>query len=268
MINFKNIFSILGFGSFGVLCALLSVHCAMGATDAFDFENFAIVDSGDVDISAAPVSMNMNASSVNVGAFDIAGAYLGMPFDEAYTLYYRDSSLYGPREVDSIIYTIARDWKFNLDYECREQGIYAPTELEKCINTLAKDRGLLYASEMHVIRRETGETITIYFTSNATENLAWRVVYNNDVNDIPGDDEKFEDQRQKKILAFWQGVLEKYGAPNGGSDQWLTSGNAYDPMMTAYYGALDLVDQGRNAADAAKNVTDSTTNFRAKPYAF
>jgi len=38
--------------------------------------------------------------------------------------------------------------------------------------------------------------------------------------------------------------------------------------MTAYYGALDLVDQGRNATDQAKNVNDARENFKAKPYAF
>jgi hypothetical protein len=83
-----------------------------------------------------------------------------------------------------------------------------------------------------------------------------------------GDGDKFEDQRQKKILSFWAGVLDKYGAPNSGTDKWISSNNAYDPMMTAYYGALELVDNGRNANDAAKNVIDSRINFPAKAYAF
>jgi hypothetical protein len=117
-------------------------------------------------------------------------------------------------------------------------------------------------------RQETGEKVEVYFTSNATENVVWRVIYKNDVNEVEGNNEKFENQRQKKILAFWQGVLDKYGAPNSSSDKWLSTGNAYDPMMTAYYGSLDLVDMGHNASDAAKNVNDAHENFRAKPYAF
>ena len=93
-------------------------------------------------------------------------------------------------------------------------------------------------------------------------------MYNNDANDLEGADEKFENQRRKKILVFWQNVLDKYGAPNAGTDKWVSTTNAYDPMMTAYYGALDLVDNGRYASDAAKNVQDARNNFQAKPYAF
>lgn len=212
--------------------------------------------------------MNMDASVANVAAFDIAGVYLGMPFEDVQTLFFKAKYLYTPRKKNSIIYTMSRDWKYNLDYECRQQDINAPGDLEKCINSLARARGLLYASELHLIRDVTGETIDVYFTSNATENVVWRVVYNNDVNVIEGANEKFENQRQKKILNFWQGILDKYGAPNSGTDKWLSASNAYTPMMTAYYGSLDLVDMGLNAADAAKNVNDARENFKSKPYAF
>ena len=236
--------------------------------DPFDFDNFAIVDSGDADISADAVSINAGASPVGVGSFDIAGAYLGMPFEDVQTLFFKTKGLYAPRAKNSIIYTIPKDWKYNLDYECRQQGIFVPAELEKCINSLAQNRGLLYASQLHLVRENTGETMVLYFTSNATDNLVWRIEYNNDVNELEGAAEKFEDQRQKKILAFWQSVLDKYGAPNSGSDTWLASNNAYDPMMTAYYGSLVLVDNGRNASDAAKNVQQAREFFKPKPYAF
>ena len=158
--------------------------------------------------------------------------------------------------------------KYNLDYECRQQGIYAPADLDQCIKTLARDRGLLYAAELHLLRENTGETIVVYFTSNASDNVVWRVLYNNDVNEIEGDHEKFADQREKKILAFWQAVLDKYGAPNSGTDKWISTTNAYDPVMTAYYGSLDLVDNGLYASDMAKNVQQARENFQSKPYAF
>ena len=38
--------------------------------------------------------------------------------------------------------------------------------------------------------------------------------------------------------------------------------------MKAYYGALDLIDQGRQASDLAKNIQQARENFKAKPYAF
>ena len=112
-----------------------------------------------------------------------------------------------------------KDWKYNLDYECRQQGIVIPADLEKCINSLAQKRGLLYASELHLMRSSTGETIDVYFTSNMTDNKVWRVVYKNDVNEEEAAADKYSDQRDKKILPSWQSDLDKYGAPNSGSDK-------------------------------------------------
>lgn len=251
---------------FGILISALPV--AYADEDSMDFDNFAITDSGDVDITMENVDLNDDSDIANVGGFDIAGIMLGMSFDDVYTIFARDRGLYSPRKKDSVIYSIHQDWKYNLDYECRQQGTVIPAELDKCIKTLARNRGLLYASEFHLVRENTGETIVVYFTSNATDNVVWRVVYNNDVNEIEGDAEKFTKQRENKILAFWQNVLDKYGAPNSGTDKWISSTNSYDPMMTAYYGALDLTDNGRRATDFAKNIQTARENFKAKPYAF
>ena len=259
---------ILGF--FMILC-MTSPAFAAGAlddTDSMDFENFIITDSGGDDINVSSVALNTGATPATVSNFDIAGIMLGMPFDDVHTLFFKTRGLYAPRKEHSIIYSIAQDWKYNLDYECRQNGTVIPAELTKCINSLARNRGLMYASELHLVRENTGETITVYFTSNATDNVVWRVVYNNDVNELEGAADKFENQRQKKILAFWQNVLDKYGAPNSGTDKWVSTTNAYDPMMTAYYVSLDLVDNGRNASDSAKNVQQARDYFQAKPYAF
>lgn len=254
------------------LCFLfaLSLFAVGGVAmaDSFDFDDFAIVDSGDYDITTEPVELNDDADVADVGGFDIAGVMLGMSFDDVETLFLRNKGLYSPRQKNSVIYTIHPDWKYNLDYECRQSGIYVPQELDNCIKSLAQSRGLLYASELHLEREQTGETMVVYFTSNATDNLVWRIVYNNDVNELEGDADKFAKQRENKILAFWQNVLDKYGAPNSGTDKWISSTNSYDPMMTAYYGELDLVDNGRNASDQSLSIRQARENFKSKPYAF
>ena len=236
--------------------------------DGYEDIDYSISDSGDYDINLDNVAINDGMDGRDVAGFDVAGVMLGMNFDDVRDLFFRGYGLYTPRRENSIVYTIHPDWKYNLDYECRQQGVIIPSELEQCINTMAQKRGLLYASEVYLVRENTGEKINIYFTSNATNNLVWRIVYINDVNDLEGSAEKFENQRQKKILAFWQNVLDKYGTPNSGTDKWLTTSNAYDPMLTAYYGGLDLVDYGRNASDQARNVTDAREHFQTKPYAF
>lgn len=251
-----------------IIVSMFVCFASHASGDAFDFDNFAVEDSGDVDITMEDVELNEDADVADVASFDIAGIMLGMSFEDIYTLFFSENGLYAPRAKNAVIYTIHPDWKVNLDYECRTQGTVIPAELEKCVNSLARNRGLLYASEVHLVRENTGETIVVYFTSNATDNQVYRVVYNNDVNDIEGDAEKFSKQRENKILNFWQAVLDKYGAPNSGTDHWISTTNSYDPMLIAYYGALDLVDNGRNASDLAKNIQDARQNFRTKPYAF
>ena len=236
--------------------------------DDLDFDNFAIVDDMDSDMTTESVSLNSGAGVVNVKQFDIAGVMLGMNYDQVNDLFFAGSGLYAPRQKNSVVYTINKEWKYNLDYECRQNNIFVPDQLEKCINSLAKNRGLLYVSEIHLERAFTGETVDIYFTSNATDNLVWKVVYNNDVNQMDGNSEKFENQREKKILAFWQGIVDKYGIPNSDEDKWISSENAYDPMMQAFYGQLVLQDKGLDATDSSENIQKARENFQAKPYAF
>ncbi|MDR1826456.1 MAG: hypothetical protein LBQ49_02065, partial [Rickettsiales bacterium] len=178
------------------------------------------------------VSLNDGAKFADVNEMDISGAMLGMTFQDIQTLFFKTKTLYAPRRNHSIVYTLANDWRYNLDYECRQKNIVAPDKLEKCVLTAAGSRGLLYPAELHLERLSTGETIDIYFTSNATENIVWQIVYKNDANELEGAAEKFANQREKKILAFWQSVLEKYGEPNCEEDKWISSDNSFDPMMT------------------------------------
>ncbi len=247
---------------------IVALTTNVSVADDFSFDAFAIVDDTDNDMSTESVSLNSGASVVNVKHFDIAGVMLGMTYDEISNLFLNDSGLYAPRQKNSVIYTINKEWKYNLDYECRQNNVFVPEQLESCINSLAQNRGLLYVSEVHLERTFTGETVDIYFTSNVTDNVVWKVVYNNDVDTMDGTSEKFENQREKKILAFWQGVIDKYGTPNSGEDKWISSENAYDPMLQALYGQLILVDNGLNAIDSSENIQKARENFQAKPYAF
>lgn len=271
-----------------VISAPVSVQPAFADEDGFDLGDEADLEADDVfadgdnpDItfddggsgdsiggSVGDANLNDGAGLANVKDFDIAGIMLGMPFEDVYSLYYTKSGLYTLRNRNSLVYTIPDDWKYNLDYECRQSGVVQPSKLDKCIRGLARSRGLLYVSELHLERVKTGETIDVYFTSNATDNVVYRVVYGNDADTTEGAAQKFKDQRDKKVLAFWKTVIKKYGAPNSGDDTWITSTNQFEPKMKAYFGGLDLVDEGRHALDAAEASKQSREYFRAKPYAF
>lgn len=248
-----------------ILLMLFCVTPAAALTDVFED---VIIDSEEQDFYLDPVELNDGAASVDVSSFDIAGVLLGMQYEDVHNLFFENKSLYVPTRKNSVIYTIHQDWKDNLDYECRQQNIFVPNELEQCVKSMAKNRGLLYVSEIRLIRENTGETLAIYFTSNATDNRVWRVMYNNDVNVVEGESEKFARQKDKKIMAWWQNVLDKYGAPNSGTDTWISSTNAYDPTMKAYFGSLDMYDMGRHAMDDAENVQRARENFKGKTYFF
>lgn len=250
------------------LCSAFVCTSVSYAEDDMDFDEFAVVDDEGEDMNTESVSLNDGDGPVDVKQFDIAGIMLGMGYEEINNLFFENPSLYAPRRKNSVIYTINQDWKYNLDYECRQNNVFLPEKLEKCIYSLARNRGLLYVSEVHLVRDFTGETIDVYFTSNATDNKVWKVVYNNDVNKVDGPSAVYANQREKKILAFWQSVVSKYGMPNSEEDKWISSENAYDPMMRAYYGQLVLTDKGLNATDSAKNIQAAREKFQAKPYAF
>ena len=260
---------------FLMMMLLVAPVCADDYYDDYvDYSADAELDAAAIETNETEGECRMGGIAINIGSdvapvgnFDIAGIMLGMNFEDV-QLVARETGLYKNRSRDSVVYKIHPDWKYNLDYECRQQKVYAPEKLERCIRTLARARGLLYAGELHLVRDLTGETIDVYFTSNATDNLVWKIVYKNDVNDIEGDNVKFENQKDKKIMKWWQGVLDKYGVPNAESDKWASSDNAFDPLMTAYYGELDLTDCGLFSEDESRNIQQSQDNFAAKPYAF
>jgi hypothetical protein len=272
------------FGFAAIFAIVFSVASSSRAEDFDDpfLDDFDYYDGDDmldgdisdgsagIDLLATPERFALNAgtSFVAVNDFDISGIMLGMPFESVRILFFREAAVYSPASKNSITYSIPKDWRYNLDYECRLQKMVAPKELEKCINTSARKRGFLYPSEIKLERKSTGEKITVNFTSNATNNVVWKISYSNDVNELPGDDEKFSNQREKKILSFWQMILEKYGAPNSGGDRWVSSDNPFDPFMTAGYGELILVDNFLKGEDEVDNIDDSRERFRSKPYSF
>ena len=131
------------------LCAIVvyaNTSVADDLDDSFDFDNFAIENGGDIDIDMDPVSLNDDADLINVNQFDISGIMLGMSYDDVYNLFFNDSGLYAPRKNNSVVYSINDEWKYNLDYECRQNNIFVTDKLNQCINSLARNRGVLYDS--------------------------------------------------------------------------------------------------------------------------
>ena len=66
-----------------------------------EFEDFAVAESSDSDITMKMVELNDGADPVAVGGFDIAGIMLGMPFEDIQALFYKSKGLYVPRKNNS-----------------------------------------------------------------------------------------------------------------------------------------------------------------------
>jgi len=233
------------------------------------FADEIIQTTGDIDLLvAATANLNPGMPMADVMSFDIAGIMLGQDFATVYRTFRDTPQLYQFRARNPVVFSISRDWKVNLDYECRRNRVFAPMALSNCINAIARERGLLYAAQLHLERPATGETITVHFTSNATGNVVWRVIYENDVDNIPGDAEIFHWQRESRVFVWWNAVVEKFGMPNSGNDRWISSSSTFEPMMTVFYGRLDLTDLGLNAYDVSLNFQSARDNFPALPYFF
>ena len=88
--------------------------------DDFDFDDdYSVIETSDedTDVNVDGVSLNSGAGSVDVKHFDIAGVMLGMNYEEIYNLFFNNSSLYAPKKKNSIVYTINKEWNYNLDYD-------------------------------------------------------------------------------------------------------------------------------------------------------
>ena len=109
------------------MCFLVLINATVNFSfadeyDAFyeddDLSEFAIVDDVDNDaddMNLDMVTLNPGADVVNVRQFDIAGIMLGMNYDEINNLFFTNGGLYAPRRNNSIVYTINKDLKYNLD---------------------------------------------------------------------------------------------------------------------------------------------------------
>ena len=83
----------------GFMFAFLMPNFATAVVaNAFDMEDYAIVDSEESDITTDAVVLNMDADAANVSSFDIAGIMLGMSFDDVQTLFFDNRGLYTPRK--------------------------------------------------------------------------------------------------------------------------------------------------------------------------
>jgi len=200
-----------------------------------------------------------------VQAFDIAGITLGATHKYVMEDWLTETE-YKLMKSET---KIPDYFEYNYNYECRRAGNKTPMAIETCIKMYAGKNKKEYVHQMNLKRLKTGEEIEIYFTSNETENVVYKIKYKNDVNELEGIGVAYQYQKQEKIRNFWAATLEKYGQPNLGQQVWASDPtDEKKPVLRAYYGQLVLEHLELFESDIAKSQTEAQLKFKTKKYSF
>ena len=205
-----------------------------------------------------------SALNDRVRYFDIAGVKLSQSYGEV-----KEALKEHKYKLVNIEYNIPTYFSYNYDSICRNRNILIPSNLKACIKGLARKDKMEYVSKVDYKKHDTDESISVYFTSPVTNHKVWKIEYKNNLNEKPGMSENFQYQREERRRAFWYFVLNKYGEPNVGTNQWLLDVNdKNNQSLIAGYGTLTLLNQNQNAFDILEASKDARRNFKYTNYTF
>ena len=204
----------------------------------------------------------------DANGFLLAGVGLGMNTaevediltDQGYTLARVDETL--PPAL-SIAY----------EKDCRlTKKLYIISDIKNCIFDRSKEEETRYIKQMTFERPDTRETMIINFTSLATENIAYRVFYQNKGDSSLNTSAKNMKIKKDRQNEFWDLVFTVYGLPDD-SDKLIwgnenTSylhakmmGSAYDAYLILESNDLQNEDYFKWEDSLAEMKTIKTFNF-------
>ncbi|MHA1575420.1 MAG: hypothetical protein ACTSXL_04705 [Alphaproteobacteria bacterium] len=200
-----------------------------------------------------------------IQSFDIAGISLEAtyPYLKSYIFPKMGYSIIEMKTKIPVLY------KHNYNYSCRQKGAKTPKAIEGCIIGTAQKNKMEYVEKIKLARFKTGEEIEIWFTSNLTEHLVYKVIYRNDVNEIEGIGATYVYQQMEKRKKFWVGIIKKYKRPNIIEEaKWGDPTDPSEPFLQAFYGKLKLEYPALLEKDKVKIATTAEELFETKDYKF
>lgn len=177
----------------------------------------------------------------DVRGFELEGFYLGMTTDEVIQL--ANENRY---KITSSKKAIS---KFRTSYYeslCKSRKIYLPADIRTCINQMSQQNDTTYLSELKISRPKTHEYMEFYFTSPATDNRLWKIVYQNKGDNSLNFTRANTQKKLNRKEAFLNAVYNKFGHPNNAEKFiWGNERDAY--MQIGIYGSnydahITLVD--------------------------
>ena len=172
----------------------------------------------------------------NASVFDISGAMLRMSFQQIDDTLTRRGFRRSMQKMD-----VPNFIRWRNEDKCRASGVVGYERLENCVIKIAKRDKHQYVETAAYAKYDTKETIEIKFTSNFTNNKAYKISYKSEAANITGNSQKAIYLRNIKVYDFWKKINQKYGNPDNRDDViWGLGGNK--PYMQAATGRLVLED--------------------------
>ena len=131
--------------------------------------------------------------------------------------------------------------KWRNEEKCRNSGVVGYERLEACVIQKAKEDKHQYVQHTKYAKYDTKEEIEVFFTSNFTDNKAYKIMYQSMASALTGNSPKAMYLYNIKVYDFWRRINRKYGVPdNKQMVTWgLGNGKAY---LKAKTGELVLED--------------------------
>lgn len=172
----------------------------------------------------------------NASVFDISGAMLRMTFQQIDDTLSRRGYRKTVQKMD-----IPNFIRWRNEDKCRAAGVVGYERLANCVVKMAKQDKHEFVETAAYAKFDTKENIEVRFTSNFTNNKAYKISYKSEALNIGGNSPKMMYLRNIKIYDFWKKINQKYGAPDNRDDvMWGLGGNK--PYMQAGTGRLILED--------------------------
>lgn len=208
-------------------------------------------------------NMSKNASNrSNVSVYDISGVMLRMGLKQV------DSTMKN-RGFKKVMekYQIPNFIKWRNEEFCRNSGVVGYERIEACIAQKAKKDKHQYVQETKYIKYDTKEEISVFFTSNFTDNKVCKIIYKSQAANIAGNSPKSVYLRNIKIYDFWKKINQKYGSPDDKENvTWGLGENK--PFMKASTGYLMMEDPMLKELDYTRMSREDQRYMNTDLYSF
>ncbi len=171
----------------------------------------------------------------DVRGFEFAGLTLGMTPDEVMDAmrdmgYKRTKIQFGIPMFRTSFY----------EQRCRDKKVLKPADIRACIEKQADYDDVKYVSSMTFAKKATKEYIRVLFSSGATDNVAYKIYYENEGdNSLTLTRKNLAKQLRRKEM-FWNTMFDTYGLPD--DPELLVWGDTQKAYMQAI-----MVGAGYNA---------------------